>query len=516
MYMKNLHKHIKSFILISIFIIGSCTDDFESINTDESKLTKSQLSEPEIAQMFTSAENKAMSFGIHWKYQLAKNLFADLYGQYFATSKLTFASDRYFMNQGWLDICWRSFYQEPVREIIPILELTKDNEKAHAVAQIWKVYTFIPITDQWGPVPYSQIGNGLPNVPYDSQEDIYSDFFTSLDNAVEVLSNYTDEKVFASGDMIYEGDVPSWIRFANTLKLRLALRISDVDYELARTYAEEAVESGVIENLEEHAIFPVNDFFPNELNRINAWGGEFRMSAAMESVLKGFDDPRLPEYFSPAESTGNYDGLTNGLTSAQMNEADAFSLSLLGPRFDPPNQNVNNYTVLSAAESWFLRAEGALNGWNMGDDAINLYNKGIEISLKEWGISDPTVIDTYINSANTPVAPDDYAQHNAISDIPVQFAVSNPEIQLEQIITQKWIALFPNGFEAWAEFRRTGFPQLYNVLNSDNSDLPTSEFIKRLIYPDVESVQNGDELEKGIELLNGPDKASTRVWWDVD
>jgi hypothetical protein len=167
-----------------------------------------------------------------------------------------------------------------------------------------------------------------------------------------------------------------------------------------------------------------------------------------------------------------------------------------------------------AAEAYFLRAEGALNGWNMGGDAEEFYNKGIEMSLGTWGISNPTVVNNYINSSNTPMAPGGMFGTQALSDIPVKFA-SDPEKRKEQILTQKWLALFPEGHEAWAEFRRTGYPKLYPLIHSDNPDLPVGSSIRRIPFLNYEKDRNGAAVEAAKDLLGGPDNAAKHLWWDV-
>src|SRR5690606_24007664 len=132
-----------------------------------------------------------------------------------------------------------------------------------------------------------------------------------------------------------------------------------------------------------------------------------------------------------------------------------------------------------AAEAYFLRAEAALNGWNVGGTAKALYEEGIKQSLSQWGVTDAAAIQAYVNSANLPAAPADYYKSPAVSNTPIQWAGAEA-MQRKQIGTQKWLAIFPDGWEAWAEFRRTGYPDMYNLITSENADLPVGTFIKRL------------------------------------
>jgi hypothetical protein len=135
--------------------------------------------------------------------------------------------------------------------------------------------------------------------------------------------------------------------------------------------------------------------------------------------------------------------------------------------------------------------------------------------MEQWGITSATEINTYIHSTSLPAAPDDEAGSAAVAAIPVKWASGESE-ERQQIGTQKWLAIYPDALEAWAEFRRTGFPKMYPVLESDNPDLPAGTFIKRLPYPSQEYSNNLQQVEKGVALLNGPDKVSTKLWWDVN
>jgi hypothetical protein len=171
------------------------------------------------------------------------------------------------------------------------------------------------------------------------------------------------------------------------------------------------------------------------------------------------------------------------------------------------------YEVMSAAEVYFLRAEGALQGWAMDGTPKEMYEEGIRTSLSTKSDADETFISNYINSSNTPVPYEPGAP--ALTDIPVAFG-TDPDTQLEQIMTQKWIAIYPNGWEAWADLRRTGYPKMYDLLFSDNPDVGTSEIMRRIKYPDLEADTNPEGLQGALALpeMQGGNKNSTKVWWD--
>jgi hypothetical protein len=250
------------------------------------------------------------------------------------------------------------------------------------------------------------------------------------------------------------------------------------------------------------------------------------MSSTMESVLKGYDDPRMPIYFLPSVATDDYEGLRNGLTSADMavplNKPDANSHH--GDRWSSTEGLETPSNVMATAEADFLKAEATLLGWNVGGGtAKEHYEKGIRNSMAQWGITDAAVVNAYINSAATPIAPGDAQNSPPVSTAPIAFSATL-EQQKEQITIQKWLALYPEGVEAWADIRRSRAFKLYPVKQSDNPDLPTAaninvptnNWIRRIPFINDEKVTNGTEVAKAVPLLNGPDNIATKLWWDVN
>lgn len=498
--------------LLIVIFLSHCTGDFEEINTNDMVLA--EIDQATIGNVFASAEyNGLLYYGYYW--QVAQNIFADFYVQYYSNKNTTFNTDRHFMNLDWLDMAWDIFYAYSVNNLSFVLQKTKEEGllKHHAIAQIFKVFVYQRNTDYWGPIPYSAVDNGQQSVPYDSQESIYRDFIVQLDSATNTLAEYLGENAFGHNDQIYQGDVDKWIIFANTLRLRVAMRMSYIDPPTAKIQAEKAVAAGVMEINEENAILKVTPSSFNPLPLMLPWN-EFRMSATMESVLKGFEDPRLPVFWSPAVNTGLYTGQRNGLSPIEMSEEvrSVDNLSTMGPRWNErSNMDWLPWEVMQASEAWFLRAEGALYGWNMGVTSVEAYYKGIETSLRYWGASEEQIA-AYKDGTTTPISLPDFDTPPQ-SDIAVAWS-ADPSSHLEQIMTQKWIALFPDGWEAWADNRRTGFPRLYPVIHSDNPDVPADSIMRRTQYPTSEYNKNAAALEDGIIKLGGPDKANTRLWWN--
>lgn len=516
-----MNKYMLLFLLPAFVLMATgCTKNFGDMNKNPAKL--SDAGAREMPFMFTRAQSAAT---IHRPYyQTISILMPDLYAQYFALTTTSFQTDRYALNDGWLSRPGIITYVMTLPQLQTIFDNTEKTSGEYALANIMMAYTFHRLTDYYGPVPYFEAGQAKPSIAYDPQDVIYDDLFKRLDSAVTNLKANSAANVFGSYDIIYGGDVQQWIRFANTMRLRMALRISKVDPDRARTEAEAAVTSGVMTE-STHSAYIKRSAKGDDANGLstNAVNNEFSMSSTMASYLKGYNDPRLPVYFQPAVATGQFKGLRNGSSATDINKPGnrPAQTSNVGPRWLTWNgstwigQLEATQPVMHAAEAWFLRAEGALNGWQMGGTAQELYEKGITASMQEWGITDLTAINNYITAATVPVAPGDEAGSPAVATTPVKWSATE-SVQRAQIGTQKWLALYPDGQEAWAEFRRSGYPVMYPILQSDNTDLPVGTFIKRLPYSSVEASTNGAALEEARKILGGPDNAATRVWWDVE
>lgn len=524
--MKKFKDYIKGHgsiaLLCSIVLVMACTDKFEEYNTNTNKLSK--LEPSQLPFLFSKAQSVASNNG--WNYQIAQNLFHDQYCQYFANTTTYFPSDRLVIRMDWIRAAWNPIYTEVVPQLQTIIEETDPGSAENALAQIWWVYTFHRLTDTWGPVPYFSVGGEGSDVPYDAQDLIYDDMFKRLASAINVLDGFAGQNVFGDYDLIYEGDVDKWKKFANTLRLRLAVRISGVNASRAKTEGEAAVASGTLTTSPGDDALIERSKNGDDFNGLSImdWN-EFRMSATMESVLKGYDDPRMPIYFLPATTTDDYEGLRNGLTSADMavalNRPEANSHH--GDRWSSTTGLETPSNVMATAEADFLKAEAVLLGWSVGGTAQQHYENGIKNSMAQWGITDAAKVNAYINSAATPIPPGDSQNSPAVSSAPVAFGATAAQ-QKEQITIQKWLALYPEGVEAWADIRRSRAFKLYPVKQSDNPDLPnpadinapTNNWIRRIPFITDEKQTNGDEVTKAVPLLNGPDNIATKLWWDVN
>jgi hypothetical protein len=515
-------------VLCFMMILSSCTKNFEELNTDKTRIET--LKGSQLDKLFTTAEYAGITNTDQWAggYQLLQSLYTDEQAQFFSCTQQRFPSDRNMMVGNWINLGWGAFLQGANTLAVILKQTGPDSEVPdpvrHAVAQIWKVYIFMPMTDMFGPIPYSEVGSGKDDILYDSQESIYNDFMISLADATAVLNSNLDlGTTFATGDVIFDGDLAKWLKFGNSLRLRVAMRISKVNPSKAQSEAEAAANAPgglMLENEDNAFMRPSPPNYLNPLGVISEWG-EFRMSASMESVMKGFSDPRVPKYWEPAKNTGEFSGIRNGMTIEQMTgdpENSNDNNSNVPPRFQNAANTTEPHGLMVSAETWFNLAEAKLNGWNVsGMSPKELYEAGITRSMQQWEVAAGD-ISSYIASTATPTAPDDQYGSPAVSDIPVAFGASE-DVQREQIGTQKWLALYPSmSPEAWSEFRRTGFPKLLPRLNNDNPQLSTDAgAMKRLIFPPDESIINPKGYASGVALLPGnDDRNDIKLWWDVD
>ncbi|NMA75449.1 MAG: SusD/RagB family nutrient-binding outer membrane lipoprotein [Bacteroidales bacterium] len=540
--MKNkiLNIIIRKGLLIGLLIMGcvgvSCID-----NIDPDKLIDEDLEKDyKWASFIKSMQLSIVPLGQN-QYQLTDDLHGNNYAGYIGemqdwnndNNSLTY----FFSNSlKWQDDMFHVTYGTKGDETVApgsfpswnmIRKKAGESSILYSFAQILKIMQAHRASDTYGPLPYFGYGEEA-NPKYNSQEEIYYSFFEELNVAIEQLTEAynqnPDSKPIEGSDFMYGSDLGSWIKFANSLKLRLAMRISYVDPEKAKQYAEEAVQHsvGVIELNAENAALREAYGIPqyrHPLNRITLIFKEPAMGASMDSYMNGYNDPRLPFYFTATTNTAyrDYHGVPTGISNPK-NYSGKPSIPAIAYGAD--------LVFLSAAEVAFLRAEGALNNWNMGGTAESFYKKGIELSMQSYGIDNGTITNYINNDSATPIAYTDQISSNsipAVSNVTIKWNEnSTTEQKLEKIMTQKWIALYPNGQEAWAEHRRTGYPKLFQITNNRSSSgsiggvVSSADGVRRIPFPSTEYTTNREYVEEAItNYLNGTDAASTKLWWDV-
>jgi hypothetical protein len=517
-------------LLACLTVFNSCTKQFEKFNTDQNGVTNDQLipdnnsigSFYPTIQYAVGANDPSGSSSLAGGFEfLVNGAFSGM-----VMCPLPGSLDyNYDLVPGWEPYSLFNYgYNAVMSQVNNIKRIggSTIDPDFWAIAKILQVAEMHKVTDIYGPVPYSHFGQGGSAVPYDAQEDIYNTFFSELDTAVNSLKTFIaanpNSIPFKKFDIIYGGDYSKWIKYANSLRLRLAMHIVKVDPVTAKLQAEKAVDpsnGGVITLNSDNAETPkgINPLSVVDHDWLNLTAG-----AALVTYMRGYRDPRIGVYFDPSVITpGQYVGLRAGSIIDNYQKLLEFS-----------HTSVNNFShstpsiLMRASEVDFLMAEGALRGWNMGGSTAQaLYEEGIAASMSQWGVS--ASANSYISDGtSTPESfTDPYNAANnspALSSITIKWNDADPnEQKLERIITQKWIALFPDVTEGWTNFRRTGYPKLFPVVvNNSGGKISTDIQIRRMIYLQSEYSTNSAEVAKAVMMLGGPDTGGTRVWWDID
>lgn len=526
--MKRINKTACKVLALSLLIsLGtSCTKQMEGLNKDPKQISDQDLEQEANAGGFLLPTMMNSVLSTSTSAQTQQNLEADSYAGYLESPTPFLNNENtmtYFMVGTWINNTWNVstngvmnnwllMYKSGIQDKYPDL---------YAIALILKGMAGQRMVDAFGPYPYTKYGSAA-EVEFDSGKDAYAAIYADLTTAVaslqaaEAADPDADQFRFAKWDKsTLKGEYTSWIKLANTIRLRLAIHISLVNAPLAKQWAEEAVDpanGGVLD--ESVGTFAVPSATVNPYYTfINAWS-DCRLSASIQTYLEGFGDPRLPVYALPAEDPdlgGAIRGIRAGSAKPSKDRYVNFSKPNITP--DMPVKQVD------VAESYFLRAEGALRGWNMGGDAKDFYEEGVRASFQENGVSGA---DAYLQSTTTQVPyvdPKNPANNSpAVSDVTVKWddGATNEE-KLEKIITQKWIAMYPEGSEGWTEFRRTGYPKMYSIMDIENPQFSKGQFIKRLTYPPTVTNSSQAQVDAAVQaFLGGNDSANQPLWWDVN
>lgn len=529
-------------IACGTMIVG-CTDNFEELNTNKYEVDpdnmpfEAQFIEP-ITYVYAPQQNM---------FQFWTNLSVDLFGGYFMTPHNFGGNGNadYKLNRGFCGGMYENFYLHifnNTRRLINACD-EKGIKDYAAVMRVVQVYGMLMTTDAYGPIAYQSVldGNDVA-FAYDTQESVYNSMFTLLDEAIEGFKNGTSSAAdMQQFDYWCKGDRSLWIKVANQFKLRIAMRIVKANPTLAKQKAEEAYQGGVLTSADKDIL--IDQGLSNELTRMFEWG-DCGVNASLVTIMEGYKDPRTPLYITKnTQEIVAEDGSKIAVDTKYLGIRAGCELPSKPNKWGGFSSVVCSYAtpfpVMKVAEAYFLRAEGALRGWSMGGNAKDLYEEGIRISINnelkyKKAYVNGTVdiseqdIENYINGTTTQIdfvdPIDSKNSYKAMNRVPVKWndGASNEE-KLQRIITQKWLANFPLSTEAWAEYRRTGYPKLFPVrVNSSNGTIDTDEQIRRLIYSEIEINTNNAELQKGIDLLNQEnssgkftgDIGGTRVWWD--
>lgn len=522
----NKNKSMVHLLVFGILLsIASCTSNFLDYNTDPKGITKDEAESDDyfLTSLLLGMQDYVIPTSVN-TCQFTDCLLGGSFGGYLSDSNNGFNGKNYSTynpEEHWVQVVFNDIIPNVFVPYNEILNLTED-PILKGVSNILKVMAISRVTDVYGPIPYSKVGqdNEL-NSPYDSQEDVYKLMLEELDEAITSLTHFRTEDFNPNADNVYKGNVVKWIKLANSMKLRLAMRMAYANPALAQTKAEEAAnhEIGTIVSNADNAMKPIEIINPFRRVMYDYNSGDSRISADIASYMNGYKDPRREKYFTLStfkNRDNGYFGLRSGIQIPTSDEIKQYA-----------NMNVDPDSKLlwmNAAEVAFLRAEGSLRGWNMGtpsisatDNAEGFYRMGIKLSFEQWGASG---VDAYMDNVNLPDTYKDpmglFSYDGITSRITVKWDNEDEfESKLEKIITQKWIAIFPLGLEAWSEYRRTGYPKLMEVVqNNSGGKVDPRRMARRLQYPQNEYDENRANLRVAVEqYLKGPDNMGTDVWW---
>jgi len=503
----------------------SCTKDFVAINTDPNAI-------PENGMDYNLLFSSAQVYHAGTDYNVWRNglIYCATMVQHLASTQSYWNGDKYTYDAAYNAAHWDRDYPNAVKDITMVLSKFKDDPakaNAYHIARIMRVAIFQKMTDLYGDIPYSEAGlgylDGVGYPKYDTQEAIYHDLYKELDEAASAL-DANAANTLSTADLIYGGNVDKWKKFAYSFMVRLGLRLSKVDPQTGSQWVNRALEGGVFTGNDDNAMMQHQ---LNTTDAANAYGkvlvyqdaNASRVSEAFINQLKGTHDPRLIYIATVAEApqlaygNANYD-LGDTTAAKQLGMPNGYDE--LGAETDiskAPNWpgNLNNYSIvnrytyarldapsflLTHAETQLLLAEAANRGW-IGGDAKAYYDEGVKaaiLQMNQLGAS-PAVTESQATA----------------------YLTANPfdaNQALEQINTQYWIATFMDEYEAWTNYRRSGYPILKEVNYFNN--VTNGKVPRRFTYPTSEASINTANYNEAVSRYRNGDRMTSRMWWDVE
>lgn len=522
--MKKFIKYTGIAFLAASFLTA-CTGAFEDMNTNPKGVTDEELKQDGnyIGAHFVPMMKSVYynTSGGNWEFQLTQNLHADMFSGYMSSINPfngNVNNMTYSMNAGWNDYCWDYAYNTVMSECLKAQKKCAEDPDTYAhfnaISTIIRVLAMSRTADQYGCIIYSEYGKSATGGKYDAGDVVYKAFFKELKEAADVLRDALTKSVvgFGAFDLAYGGDLAKWAKLCNSLRLRLAMRVVKFDAVWAQTEAEAAMSdsNGLIETNDGNLKFSGKGY-TNPLTTLVAWG-DCSLNANMTSILGGMNDARLK--LMANEIDGKVVGFRTG-----VDIPGGFKDVAFGKVSSPATKIDETIPLVTASETLLLEAEAALRGWNVNGKgtAKSLYERGVQTSFKQWG----AVIGNYLEGETPATDHNDNllptASTKAVSKVTAKWndALSNEE-KFAKIATQRWIAIFPEGINGWADYRRTGYPKLFkNDVNYSQGEIDTDLGPRRLPFTLAEKTTNPDYAD-AVSKLGGPDNAGTRVFWDID
>ncbi|WP_373512928.1 SusD/RagB family nutrient-binding outer membrane lipoprotein [Persicitalea sp.] len=497
-------------LLLVTLLATSCDKGFDELNINPNALTKVDPG----FQFNTAVVNSAFAYSnLQYETIIVKQMINPFSG--------VGAAGQYNQdNRGVTAANWQRYYRDVIRELVDVGNQTKDvpaRSNLYNMTRIWKAYSFMILTDTYGDIPYTEAGKsyleGIITPAYDAQEQIYNDILKELETASAALDA---SKAKVTTDVLYGGDIVKWKRFGNSLLMRAGMRLSKVNPAKAAEIVAKAVAGGVMQSNDDIALLRHTANFSNPVGApLNGGQGDFfYLAKDFVDYLKENNDPRLASIAvryvgaksavdqkepkanrSPAVQIGMPLGFDNTTVSAAV-KADGLASLYDYSQLDRTRLAglLSPTLFVTYAQTQLLLAEAVVRKWTTGD-ASKLFANGIQAHMKQLAL---------------------YGTSSAVSDAAITAYLQAHPLEtgreLEQINTQYWVASFLNGPEAWANFRRSGFPNL-TPNPFPGTDLKTEQFIRRLTYTDAELNVNRNNVQAAISR-QGPDLLDTRVWWD--
>ncbi len=536
---------IKIFTVISLALLlmnNACTDNFEELNTPNNLVTEDLVN---IDLMLTLVQRNSVIFGSN-----GHGTIGNYCGMSVSNANRPFA---YGDSPG----VWNSAYRSYLNNLSEIIRLTQmDSETApdlvnkKAIARIMKAWVFSKVTDTYGDIPYSESclsqDQAVFNPKYDSQKSIYEDLFKELKEAAAELDN--SKESYGSADLMYGGDVAKWAKLANSLRLRLALRVRYADAALATANMSDLTEANLITTRDDDAYgFSVTDYQENRNGLYNSLSDRgyphtsHYPGKTIIDLLNDNNDPRTKVFFDTAKA--EFPGTTPGLDYFGYRGHPVLGKVPVEEKYPYGAEACSRWTpfwwspeierpIIKCSEVYFSLAEAALFGIKgTSADANHYYQLGIDKAI-EWAAefyetSKPqmsNVLYLYYSLFDNDWTEDDaniFFNHKEMTQAEIDaFKASaaytlsgTQEQQLEQIMNQKMIAIFPLEYQGWADWRRTGYPR---VLVGTDGDNLMGVSPRRMPWPNSEQTVNSDSYAKALEQIGGTDGRLVKIWWDAN
>lgn len=468
-----------SYIVVFALAFTSCSDSLDDINKNPN------ATETPLAPYLLTGSLK-QGADLYWG---DVNNFNSslLFVQHWAKIQYT-EPDRYDVSNASFTTLWDKGYATLITDLNTIINFpdAQANSNYKGIALTLRSWTFLLLTDAYGSIPYKEAG--LKVTPaYDTQKDVYTGLLEDLKQAQTLLNTASGT---VNGDLVYKGDIIKWKKLVNSLRLRIALRISDREPALAKQAAIDATADAAGVFTSNNDTFKFTYISSPQQNPASAWfetRDDFRISKTMVDKLKEFSDPRLPVYAQlPSDaSVGTYVGGANGLSNSDANSQGFAKTSKPGTYF---LTSTSPAVIVSYSETLFNLAEAAARGYISGDPE-QLYKNAITASFNQFGITDAATITNYLNQASVKYDPTNFAK---------------------SIGTQKWIAFYGQGLDAFTEWRRLDYP----VLTAGPNTVLDGQIPSRFFYPGTEQSLNGTSYQAAV-AAQGKDLLTTKLWFDV-